>query len=113
MSLDVYLDANECAHCGRCDVVFQANVTHNLNAMAEEAGIYGAVWRPEENGITTAGQLVEPLRSAIQAMKTDPDRFKKHNPANRWGNYVDFLRWLERYLAACEENPTATVRAWR
>ena len=32
-------------------LVFEANVTHNLNRMAEAAGFYKEVWRPEEIGI--------------------------------------------------------------
>lgn len=27
--------------------IFSANITHNLNAMAEAAGIYKHLWRPE------------------------------------------------------------------
>lgn len=85
MSLDVYLSPNKCQHCGRADEGFWQNITHNLNKMADEAGIYGIVWRPEENGITTARQLIEPLRKAIADMKADPERFKKHNASNGWG----------------------------
>lgn len=97
---------------GDCEV-FSANITHNLNRMADEAEIYKEVWRPEENGITTAAQLIEPLRRGIAAMKADPIRFKLFDAPNGWGVYEDFVPWLERYLAACEEYPTALVRASR
>ena len=43
------------------DYVYSANITHNLTKMADEAGIYECLWRPEEIGITKAGQLIEPL----------------------------------------------------
>ena len=33
---------------------YSANITHNLGKMAEEAGIYKHLWRPEEIGITKA-----------------------------------------------------------
>lgn len=107
MSLDVYLMVTKPVE------VYEANVTHNLGTMAEAAGIYMAVWRPEEIGIETASQLIEPLREGIAKMKADPEKFKKRNPENGWGNYDEFLSWLERYLAACEENPTATVKVSR
>jgi hypothetical protein len=113
MSLDVDLECNPCPHCGRSGEGFSANITHNLRAMAEEAGIYGIVWRPEENGITCARQLIGPLRMAIAEMWADPARFKKHNAPNGWGLYKHFLPWLEQYLAACEQMPDATVRASR
>ena len=113
MSLDVHLEQNKCPHCGRSDEGFSANITHNLTGMAREAGIYGIVWRPDENGITRAKQLLAPLRVAIVVMKNDPERFKKHNARNGWGLYKHFLPWIEKYLAACEASPEATVSVSR
>ena len=95
------------------ETVFDANITHNLGRMAAEAGVYDCCWRPEENGITHARQLIEPLRAGIAAMRADPARFEQHNPKNGWGSYDGFLPWLERYLTACEQYPDATVRASR
>lgn len=57
MSLDVYLYRTEkhtCSACGHEKLVnarvcvYAANVTHNLNRMADAAGIYLPLWRPEE-----------------------------------------------------------------
>lgn len=93
--------------------VYSANITHNLGAMAEEAGIYKHLWRPEEIGITKAGQLVEPLRAGMALLKADPPRFEKHNAKNGWGLYEHFVPWVANYLAACQENPTADVRVSR
>ena len=107
MSLDVYLTRIQPT------VVFDANITHNLGSMAEEAGIYGHLWRPKEIGVTKASQLIEPLRVAIAAMKADPSRFEKHNSPNGWGLYEHFVPWLERYLFACEEYPDADVNVSR
>lgn len=95
------------------DVVFDANVTHNLAGMAEEAGIYKHLWRPEEMGVTKAGDLVEPLARAIRLMKDDPKRFRAHNPENGWGDYGGFVPWLEKYLVACATYPDADVRVSR
>lgn len=113
MSLDVYLTREPCPCCGRGDEGFSANITHNLGRMADAAGIYGVVWRPEENGIQRAGQLVEPLRDAIAKMKADPAQFRQHDAPNGWGRYEHFVPWLEEYLAACEADPDARVRASR
>ena len=118
MSLDVYLTTKttKCECCGRGGEEtehFWQNITHNLGAMASEAGIYEACWRPEEIGITKAAQLIEPLRKGIAQMKADPARFEKHNSPNGWGLYENFLPWLERYLEACEANPDADVSVSR
>lgn len=93
--------------------VYSANITHNLGAMADEAGIYKHLWRPEEIEVTKAGQLVEPLRAGLAMMKADPPRFEKHNAKNGWGLYEHFVPWVENLLAACEQNPTADVRVSR
>lgn len=109
MSLDVSLQAVRT----RTETVFSANITHNLNKMAGEAGIYEALWRPEEVGITTAVQLIEPLRKGLALLRSDPERFKKLNPKNGWGDYDGLVRWVAEYLEACEANPDATVEADR
>jgi len=93
--------------------VFDANITHNLNKMADEAGIYRHLWRPDEINIKTAAELIEPLKAGLQKMKDNPGYFKQFEAENRWGTYNDFISWIEKYIEACEENPDAEVSAWR
>ena len=47
--------------------VFDANITHNLNTMAEKAGIYEALWHKQ--GIAKAEDYVELLENALRMMK--------------------------------------------
>lgn len=89
--------------------VFDGNVTHNLTSMAGEAGVYMHLWRPTAIGVTHAAQLIEPLRAALSAMRAEPERFKRHNPKNNWGDYEGFLRFLDRLLLECENYPDAEV----
>jgi len=117
MSLDVYLRApSACPHCGK-DVPptdgYADNITHNLNRMAEAAGIYAHLWRPDEIGITTAAQLVEPLRVGLALLKSDPARFSAFDAPNGWGKYEHFVPFVENYLAACEREPHAAVSVSR
>lgn len=118
MSLDVYLKIEnpKCSHCGRGGdeiEVFSSNITHNLGPMAEEAGIYKHLWRPEEIGVTKASQLIEPLRVGLETMKANPPRFEKHNSSNGWGLYKNFVPWVEEYLTACQAHPDSNVFACR
>jgi hypothetical protein len=107
MSLDVWLsDENG-------DVLFSYNITHNLNTMAGEAKLYRPVWRPDENGITKACQLIEPLKKGIAMMEANPMRFWKLNPPNGWGTYEDLKLFFQRYLAACEQWPDAEISVYR
>lgn len=107
MGLDVYLDAL------RQVTVYDSHITHNLSRMAEEAGIYHHLWRPEEIGIYKAEQLVEPLERALSFLTTDRTRFEQFGTPNGWGNYNDFVQFVTRYLNACKTNPDADVRVSR
>jgi hypothetical protein len=107
MSLSVYLTKTM-----PCQV-YQSNITHNLNAMAEEAGIYKHLWRPEEIGITNAEELIQPLQAGLDLLLSDPTRFEKHNPLNGWGSYAGFVGFVQGYLKACKKHPDATVEASR
>jgi hypothetical protein len=93
--------------------VFDWNITHNLNIMAEEAGIYKHLWRPEEIGITTASELIEPLRQGLHELKLNPEKYKKFNPENGWGDYEGLVEFVENYLNACYKYPNAKVVASR
>ena len=93
--------------------VYTANITHNLGKMAGEAGIYKHLWRPDEIGVTKAGQLIEPLEKGLELLKAEPERFKTLNPENGWGSYDGFVPWVEAYLNACRQWPEADVSVWR
>ena len=124
MSLDVYLIGKpilekctcECGHehsKETHDYGYSANITHNLNKMAEEAGIYKALWRPEEVGISKAVQLIPFLKGGLALLHSDPARFEKFNATNGWGLYENFVQFVERYLEACEIYPDYDVRVSR
>lgn len=125
MSLDVYLVQPRsldvtCPHCKATlavplpgEQVYEANIAHNLSAMAEEAGIYLPLWRPGEVGITHARQLIEPLTAGLALLKSDRARFERLNAKNGRGTYDPFVLWVERYLAACVQHQDAMVEASR
>lgn len=109
MSLDVYLEAV------RPTTVYRGNITHNLGAMAKEAGLYEALWRPEElDGVApkvefAAYRLMPRLVAGLDALKAEPERFRKLNPTNGWGSYEGLVAFVEDYIMACEQNPDAKV----
>ena len=105
MSLDVYLTRTRT----HPTTVYSANITHNLEYMANEAGIFKHLWCPGEIGITKAEQLIKPLRVGLALLKSDPERFKKFDSRNGWGLYSNFVPFVEKYLQACEEYPDSEV----
>lgn len=107
MSLDVSLTAV------RPTKVYSSNITHNLGPMALAAGIYMELWQPEEIGVTTAAQLIAPLEAGLAKLKADPEYFQTFDAPNGWGRYEHFVPFVESYLAACRDNPEATVHADR
>ena len=114
MSLDVWLTITKpaCECCGKGEEkieVFWANITHNLYTMAEEAGIYKHLWKPEEIGITKAGQLVDSVEKGLTDMKAKPTYYKQFDSPNGWGIYDDFVPWIEKYLEACKKWPDAKI----
>jgi hypothetical protein len=125
MSLDVMLSGEptiENCFCPNCcnqhtkevrEEIYSSNITHNLGDMAEAAGIYKELWRPEVIGITKAKQLIEPLKIGLEKLKSDPKEYERYNASNGWGLYEHFVPFVENYLNACIENPDANVSVSR
>jgi hypothetical protein len=122
MSLDVSLRSQEsqqvqctCSCCGHehtteeYEYYFDANVTHNLAEMASAAGLYDAVWRPDENGFTFAKDIIQILEEGILKLELDKNYYRSLNPKNGWGSYDKFVPWLKNYLEACKKYPDAVI----
>ena len=107
MSLDVYLTRVQPTE------VFWANITHNLTEMADKAGIYKALWRPEEIGIKRAQELTPILEKGLRKLKANPDYYKQFNSPNSWGKYENFVEFCEEYLEACRKFPDAEINVSR
>lgn len=122
MSLDISLKSStpkdvECPHCGAMNLeheyLFSINITHNLGKMAGEAGIYKALWRPEELNVSTAGELIDSLEKGLALLKSDPERFKRFNAENGWGLYEHFVPFVEECLEAYKKYPDAIIEVSR
>lgn len=116
MSLDVYLTQKKWAgfgHTPEDEEVYSANITHNLVEMAGEAGIYYALWRPEEIGKTKAHEIIESLENGLENLKANPEHFKEFDSPNGWGMYEHFVPFVEKYLEACKTYPDSTIEVSR
>ena len=108
--------------------VFDYNITHNLTGMANACGLYEPLWRPhllKSNWIATenydeeykfetdnpseAWEIITKLKEGIEELKSNPEKYKKYNPDNGWGNYEGLLKFAEEYLKACENYPNAII----
>ena len=101
MSLDFYiLDPNDIdGH-----ELYWRNITHNLNEMAAEAGMYEpGLWRPAYSYDTRAKELIPILEAGVAKMESDPEHFAKFNPPNGWGDYDALLDFARDVLAACRQ----------
>jgi hypothetical protein len=107
MSLDVFLIEVKPTR------IYTSNITHNLGEMAEQCGLYEALWRPEELSAKYARDLIDPIQKGLELLRSDPERFKTFNPENGWGDYDGLVKFAENYLRACTENPNAEVETWR
>ena len=106
MSLDFYLqykiDGNEID-------VYDRNITHNLGQMAGKAGIYYALWRPEEKGWKYGKDIIKVLEKGLKKLKDKPEYFEKFNAHNGWGMYEHFVPFVEECLEACKKYPNAEI----
>jgi len=126
MSLDVSLIGKD------GEELYSANITHNLNGMAEAAGIYEALWRPyklhydyieqesynkelEFEGSHTmyARDIIGILTRGLAEMKSKPSFYERYNSPNGWGLYKHFVPFIEKYLEACIEYPDAIIEVSR
>ncbi len=115
----------------KTDCVFSANITHNLNKMASEAGVYDACWRPyklhkdygrndgvediefEQKVVMYAKDIVPFLQKGYDELRLKPEFYKQFDSPSGWGVYDNFLPWVKNYLDACLENPDATISVSR
>jgi hypothetical protein len=108
--------------------LYWANITHNLGKMADEAGIYEALWRPyrlhknykhfdiyedeidfEQSVTIYAKDIVKIVEKGLKKLIDKPDYYAKFNSPNGWGTYENFVPWIERYLEALKEYPISKV----
>ncbi len=126
MSLDVYLNSSETIDeeciCSCCDnihirkspsCVYRANITHNLGKMANAAGIYTPLWRPEEMAAVIARDLIWVLEDGLKKLIKDPDEYEKYNSPNGYGMYEHFVEFVSEYLEACKKFPEALIEVSR
>ncbi len=95
-------------------VLYHANVTHNLTAMAHAAGLYACLWRPDEEGLTLAADLLTPLREGLERLLAlDAAARETHTPRNGWGTYAQLVEFVAAYLDACSRHPESRVEVSR
>ena len=90
--------------------VFSRNITHNLNKMADAAGIYKALWHPYEIG-SKAADLIEPLSKGLIELVTHRKKYEAFNSPSGWGMYEHFVPFITAVLTACADYPEATIVA--
>lgn len=89
--------------------VFDINITHNLGEMALKAGIYYALWKPEEIHKYQAKDILPILKNGYELLTKYPDFYKKYNSPNGFGVYEDFLKFVNEVIKACENDPDAYI----
>lgn len=93
--------------------VYSANITHNLNKMADVAGLYQALWYPDVLEIETAEYLIPLLENGLVKLKSDRTKYETYNPPNGWGDYDGLVSFVSAYLEACRRYPEAKVSVSR
>jgi hypothetical protein len=125
MSLDFYLEGDETQEqctCLFCDNIhtrtynpklFWKNITHNLTEMADEAGIYHALWMPNEHGFEYAHQIIPILEKGLKKLNKSYQYFTKFEASNGWGSVDGLIKFTDDVLHACKEYPQSKIRVSR
>lgn len=111
--LDRWPDAEVTYQQIETNEVFDWNITHNLGKMADKAGLYDALWRPDEQGYKYAKDIVNILEDGLKELQSHPDLFKSMNPENGWGSYEGLVECVKAYLVACKKYPDAEIEVDR
>ena len=116
MSLDIDLTRkkwtsydNKETHEESVDVVYSGRTTHNLAKMAAAAGIYEALWKPENIGASIASDITAIVERGLIDLIARPEHYKKYNSENGWGMYDDLVQFVSEYLVALKEYPNAEI----
>jgi len=95
------------------NILYHDNITHNLNVMAEKAGIYKHLWRPDEINIKYADELIIPLKNGLKLLNDDPDYYIMFNAINGWGIYENLILFVKNYIDACILYPDSIIEVDR
>jgi hypothetical protein len=115
------------------ELLYDANITHNLGGMAYKAGIYEALWRPhrlrdgydiseddhkaewefEDSCEIKTTDITDIIERGLADLKARPEYFKKFDSPNGWGLYKNFVPFVEKYLEALKMYPDAIVKVDR
>ncbi len=97
------------------ETLFKRNITHNLGGMAEAAGVYKVLWRPEETSDkqVLARDITPILEAGLTDLLARPQHFKQYNASNGWGSYDHFVLFVGSVLNACQSYTDALVFADR
>lgn len=113
--------------------VYSGNITHNLGKMAEEAGLYKALWRPyqlkegynipeddyeaeykyEVENPVRAHEIIPIIEKGLEDMIARPAHYKTFDSPNGWGLYKNFVPFIENYLEALKKYPESFIECDR
>lgn len=101
--MSIWLAKPKCKECGHAAPDDEFNVTYNLGEMwCQAAGRDGRLI-PIDG--MSAKQSLDILIPALENLRSDPQRFKKFNPPNGWGDYGGLVHTLEEMIKAVKLNP--------
>jgi len=99
MSLNFYITAIKTS-------VYSGNYTHNVIPMWELAGIYDDLYNSEGK---KCKDIITNLKKGLDIMLRNPDKFRKLNPPNGWGDYDSAVKFLKEIINNCEKYPDGEI----
>lgn len=94
-------------------IAYKSSISNDLSSMADAAGVYRHIWRPEGLGIIKASELVAPLNEGLRVLRANKERFKCFEPKHKRDTYEDLTNFIEHYIKASIKYPDATIEIER
>ena len=106
MSYDISLEIN--TGFEDREVVDVGNITYNITPMfVKSMGKNLSDFNDKK-----CREMIPILRIGVIELANNPEKYRKLNPVNGWGNYDGALNYLRKLLVSCEENPNCTIKVY-
>lgn len=96
------------------EYLFSANITHNMNKMADAVGLYEYLWNlKEKHSDMKPIELLPKLSRGLAKLYKNKQDLLQFEPSNGWGSWDSFATFIAEIIKACIMYPHAEIEVSR
>lgn len=109
-----YPDANIELQNNTTEYLFSANITHNMNKMADAVGLYEYLWDlKEKHPDMKPFELLPKLSRGLAKLDENKQDLLQFEPSNGWGSWDALVGFIAEIIQACVMYPYAEIEVSR